>query len=494
MYEICDSSGWFESWMLPSFVLDCDHLRVIVCNSAARELPAIADSGASFASYFEPEDSKRITAFLQSLGTAAEIQILTGCKLRSASSVFELTAQLVKGGITVSLRDMTREYELEEQLRQAEKVRSVGMLASGIAHDFNNLLTIISGYAQLLQVSPDLNTERDRSAVEQVLKASQRAADLTGQLLSFSRKRPLQPVVLNVARVVEQTMSMLRRLIGAHIDLRILQDPLAGSIRADVAHIQQIVINLVVNARDAMPDGGILIIETSNVKLGADAGALGLNPGPYVAISITDTGPGMDPETRLRAFEPFFTTKTEGQGTGLGLSTVASIAAQYQGAVELVTQAGQGAAFRVLFPRIDEVADEEEPSPAAETLPGNETILLAEDDATLRSMIKAALERHGYHVLAAGSAREALQAAELCAVPVDLLLTDLVMPGGNGTELAEQLRAGQPSVKVLFISGYEGADCSSAPYLQKPFSPPELAAKVREVLDARRAESQNATG
>ena len=279
-------------------------------------------------------------------------------------------------------------------------------------------------------------------------------------------------------------MSMLRRLIGAHIDLKIEHDPNCGSIRADVAQIQQVVINLVVNARDAMLGGGILIIDTRNVLLGFDEAVdLGLMPGHYVAITVADTGPGMDAQTRARAFEPFFTTKAAGQGTGLGLSTVASVATQYGGAVELVTEAGQGAAFRVLFPRVDAVANDD--SPGAQEQPrGGEQILLAEDDTILRNMMSGMLAGLGYNVLKAGSLGEALELAARHSSGIDLLVTDMVMPGGSGAELAESLAAQRPGLRVLYISGYEAEESSNAPYLQKPFSPSVLARKVREVLDA----------
>lgn len=487
MYKTSKILSWFDSSPYALCIVNDSADEIVAVNQAAKAVLPGIEHGTSFRKWFQADDVLRVKAFLSKLEVSAGAVSLARCATESAATSIDLNARrLDQNTVVIGIENASREAELQEQLLQAEKLRSVGMLASGIAHDFNNLLTIISGYAQLLQTSPNMTAERDVTALEQVLKASQRAAELTGQLLAFGRKRPVQPAVVNVSQMVEQTMSMLRRLIGAHIDLRVEHDRDCGSIRADVAQVQQVVMNLVVNARDAMPGGGILIIETRNAVLEPlHAIELGVLPGPYVGITVTDTGPGMDEATRARAFEAFFTTKPAGQGTGLGLSTVASVAAQYGGAVELVTEAGQGAAFRVLFPRVDGVANDD--SPAAQEQPGgNEQILLAEDDAVLRNMVGNVLERLGYSVLRSGSLGEALEVSARHAGGIDLLITDVVMPGGCGVELAESLLSQRPGMRVLFISGYKAEEGETMPYLQKPFSPPALARKVREVLDATR--------
>jgi signal transduction histidine kinase/ActR/RegA family two-component response regulator len=394
--------------------------------------------------------------------------------------------------VLVALHDALEKSKMREQLRQAQKMEAVGMLAGGIAHDFNNLLTIISGYTQMLLVSPHVTTERDRTALEQVLRASERAADLTSQLLAFSRRQTIQPRVIEINRVVDQTVSMLRRLIGEDIELRIDKAADAGRIHADAAQIQQVLLNLVINARDAMPAGGTLIIRTHNADF-----APGPNPrqhakrGGYVVLEIADTGTGMDSATRQRIFEPFFTTKPEGKGTGLGLSTVYAIVKQAKGLIDFNTVVSEGTTFRVYLPRVrNELV--EEPAANLEPAGGHETVLLVEDEEGVRRAVHSALERRGYHVLVAASGPEALDLSRSHQGPIDLLISDVVMPQMNGRELAKTLTGERPHIAVMFISGYpgdtlqsKGALAAEAVFLPKPFTPAALTTMVRQILDRR---------
>jgi nitrogen-specific signal transduction histidine kinase/CheY-like chemotaxis protein len=402
--------------------------------------------------------------------------------------------------MVLALHDASARGRLQEQLRQAQKMEALGMLAGGIAHDFNNLLTIISGYSQMLMASSHMSTERDRTAIEQVLKASQRAADLTGQLLAFSRRQNIQPKVLEVNQVVDQTATMLRRLIGEDIDLRIQKAPDAGRIHADAGQMQQMLINLVINSRDAMPEGGSLLIRTANAELGPDyiGQHLGVRPGSYVVLEVSDTGEGMDPATRKRIFEPFFTTKPPGKGTGLGLSTVYGIVRQCGGSIDLYTEPGHGTTFRVYLPRVinearvtNEASEEqaERPEPAG----GHETILLVEDEEGVRRMVRIALERRGYRVLVAASGPEALAAARAHGSAIDMVVTDMIMPHMNGRELARRLLEERPGMAVLYMSGYAGNNLQASGaldddmvFLQKPFAPGALTSRVRALLDARK--------
>jgi signal transduction histidine kinase/ActR/RegA family two-component response regulator len=399
-----------------------------------------------------------------------------------------------KGVVVLALHDASARGRLQEQLRQAQKMEALGMLAGGIAHDFNNLLTIISGYSQMLMASSHMSTERDRTAIEQVLKASQRAADLTGQLLAFSRRQNIQPKILEVNQVVDQTATMLLRLIGEDIDLRIQKAPDAGRIHADAGQIEQMLINLAINSRDAMPQGGSLLVRTANAELGPDyiGQHLGVRPGSYVIFEVSDTGAGMDTATRKRIFEPFFTTKPQGKGTGLGLSTVYGIVRQCGGSIDLYTEPGHGTTFRVYLPRVTNEASEEpveEPEPTG----GHETILLVEDEEGVRRMVRAALERRGYRVLVAASGPEAIAASRAHGGPIDIVVTDMIMPQMNGRELARRLLEERPGMAVLYMSGYAGNNLQASGaldddmvFLQKPFAPGALTARVRALLDARK--------
>ena len=385
--------------------------------------------------------------------------------------------------------DMTARKILEERLRQAGKMEAIGMLAGGIAHDFNNLLTIISGYSQLLlNAVPD----SERSSIEQILKASQRAAELTGQLLAFSRRQELQPQSLDVNRIVSGMSTMLRRLIGEHIELHLSLAPNLGAVHADPSQLDQVLMNLVVNASDAMSQGGKLVIETCNVDLSEEYidRHLGVRAGRYVMIAVNDTGMGMDQKTKARVFDPFFTTKEKGRGTGLGLSTVYGIVKQSGGTIDLYSELNHGTSVKVYLPRVSEVSQEISREPVVtEAAGGRETILVVEDEDAVRRLVRATLERRGYRVLVASGGPEALQIGRN-ADHIDLILTDLVMPQMSGVEVATRLRRNLPGVRILFMSGYTDRSLQktaalpdNTDFLQKPFTPAVLAARVREVLD-----------
>jgi PAS domain S-box-containing protein len=389
------------------------------------------------------------------------------------------------------IRDLTETRRIEEQLLQAQKMESVGRLAGGIAHDFNNLLTAIAGYANLTLVEPDLPAGA-RADVEQIATAAARASELTGQLLAFSRRQVMQPESLAVGDAVSELLPMLRRLVPEDVRIVPSVKPDVGWVLADPGHLSQVIVNLVVNARDAMPTGGTLTLEATNVELDA-AYAHGhpeVEPGQYVLISVTDTGIGMDEATRARLFEPFFTTKELGKGTGLGLATVYGIVRQSGGHIWVYSEPGHGSVFKIYLPRVE--AGTGERMTGAPRLPsrtGTETVLVVEDDGAVRGFVDRVLTARGYHVVTAATPDEALQMA--VDGEVGLLLTDVVMPGMSGVELARRLQERNPDLRVLFASGYtedtivhHGVLEAGVSYLPKPFSPDTLAARVREVLDS----------
>jgi signal transduction histidine kinase/CheY-like chemotaxis protein len=382
----------------------------------------------------------------------------------------------------------------EGQLRQSQKMEAIGQLAGGVAHDFNNLLTAITGYSEMLlaDVPP---ADPHRRGLEEIRKAADRAAALTSQLLSFSRRQLLAPRVLDLNEVVTGMDPMLRRLIGEDIILESIPAPGLGKALADPHHLEQVLVNLVVNARDAMPAGGRLTIETANVDL--DATYLSRQPhakaGPHVMLAVSDTGCGIDPQALPHIFEPFFTTKEKGKGTGLGLATVFGIVSQSGGHVTAYSERGKGTSFKVYLPRIAETdavpPDRTDGHPAP--LHGSGTILLVEDEEAVRTLAAALLRRFGYDVLEGAGGPEALDLAAGHGGPIHLLVTDVVMPGMNGRQLAERLRASNPALRVLYMSGYtdnaivhHGVIDRGVSFLQKPFTPESLARKVRETLDA----------
>jgi PAS domain S-box-containing protein len=389
--------------------------------------------------------------------------------------------------------DITERLQLKNQLRQAQKLESVGRLAGGVAHDFNNLLTVINGYSDFLlkRLKPP---DPLRSYANEIREAGERAASLTKQLLAFSRKQIIEPRVLDLNTTIRQSARMLQRLIGEDLVLKIdLLDGL-GQVLADPDQVHQVLMNLVVNARDAMPDGGRLDIETTNIDLSGESIAAfhdGASPGHYVLMTVTDTGHGMDETIRLQVFEPFFTTKEVGKGTGLGLSTAYGIIRQSGGWIDVSSEVGIGTSFKVYLPRIDACAVPQEIRIGIPTGGGSETVLLAEDQEAVRSLARIALTEFGYKVIEASDGDGAMSLAGAYAGEIHLLLTDVVMPGMDGRELSERLKKLRPTLKVLFMSGYtadviaeRGVIERGVAFLHKPFGPEELAQKVREVLDA----------
>jgi two-component system, cell cycle sensor histidine kinase and response regulator CckA len=380
----------------------------------------------------------------------------------------------------------------EEQLRQAHKMEAVGRLAGGVAHDFNNVLSVILSYGDMLlaDIKPD---DPMREAVEEIQKAGNRAADLTRQLLMFSRQQVLEPKVIDLNEVLTSMDKMLQRTLGADVDLVSLPTPALGRVRADPSSVEQVIMNLVVNARDAMPTGGRLTIETSNVVLDEaySQAHLGVRPGPHVMLAVTDGGTGIPKETLARIFEPFFTTKAIGKGTGLGLSTVFGIVQQSGGSVWVYSEPGVGTTFKVYLPRVDAAVEAARVVEPPTTLRGSETILLVDDDDQVRVVARGILQRGGYHVIDARHAGEALLHSEEYAGTIHLLLSDVVMPQMGGPALAKRLASTRPDMKVLCMSGYtddsivrHGVLEAHIAYLQKPFTPGALTTKVREVLDA----------
>ncbi|MBI4751424.1 MAG: PAS domain S-box protein [Acidobacteria bacterium] len=399
--------------------------------------------------------------------------------------------------IVGSWSDITGRIELEDQLRQSQKMEAIGKLAGGVAHDFNNLLMVIIGYSDLV-LGRLPGTDPKRTYVADIKQAGEKAAALTRQLLAFSRKQILEPKILDLNEIVTNIEKMLRRLIGEDIVLTSVLKPALGKVKVDPGQIEQVIINLAVNARDAMPDGGRLTIETSMVEFSEEYGRLhpDYQPGWYVLLSLTDTGCGMTAEVKNRIFEPFFTTKAQGKGTGLGLATVFGILKQSEGHIEVNSEVGFGTCFNIYLPVIEEKWKPETGSDTMELLrPGYESILLVEDEPIVREVTKQSLEVFGYQVKEAGNGQEALGLIKTISEPIALLITDVVMPQMNGRQLAEQLRLQFPDLKVLFISGYtddaivrHGIIDANVAFLQKPFTPTALAKKVREVLEGKQNE------
>lgn len=395
--------------------------------------------------------------------------------------------------IVVNYRDITERKQLEEQLFQSQKMEAVGRLAGGVAHDFNNLLTAILGYSEIVIDKLPSASQLRRNVVE-IKRAAERAASLTRQLLAFSRMQVMSPQVLDLNSVIAELTRMLRRLIGEDIDLITVPAKWLGRVKADPTQIEQVIMNLALNARDAMPHGGKLIIETSNATLDATVGGgqMKVEPGPYVLLSVKDTGCGMDKETRARVFEPFFTTKEKGKGTGLGLATVYGIVKQSGGYIWVESEKDQGATFKIYLPVVEEqVSGIPEAEASSGNMEGDETILLVEDESSVRLLVQTVLEAKGYHVLDARSGDDAIKLCENYKGRLDMVLTDMVLPEISGRDLARRLTSIRPSTKVLFMSGYSGATVGgesmleiNAAFIQKPFTTDTLARKVREVLDS----------
>ena len=394
--------------------------------------------------------------------------------------------------LVVNYRDITERRRLQEQFYQSQKMEAVGRLAGGVAHDFNNLLTAIIGYSDIVLEKLPAQSDNGR-AIQEIKKAGERAALLTKQLLAFSRQQVLSPQLLDLNQVVSEVGRLLRRLIGDDIDLVTIPASPLGRVKADPTQLEQVLMNLAVNARDAMPHGGRLIIETSNTQV-ADNFAIDpvkVTPGPYTLLTVSDTGFGMDADTRARAFDPFFTTKEKGKGTGLGLATVYGIVKQSGGYIWVFSEPGQGTTFKIYLPRVDEIPEPAK-APEVQSTPrhGTETVLLVEDNPSVRQLTSRLLRAKGYVVLEAKSGKEALALAEKHPGTIGLLLTDVVMPHLSGQDLAKQMTGKHPEIRVLFMSGYAGmspGDLTSldpdAAFIQKPFDADQLSRRVREVLD-----------
>jgi two-component system cell cycle sensor histidine kinase/response regulator CckA len=492
----------FEHSPFPKFLYDNETLRFLAVNDAA-----VLHYGYSRSEFLRMgiqdirprEDLPALMASLSAVGFGAVKPGLRRHTKKDGSVIdVDVTIQkFVLGkrpcGLAVAL-DVTESNRMEAQIRQAQKMDAIGSLAGGIAHDFNNLLCVILSYAEML--AADLNPEDPmREALEEILGAGNRAAVLTRQLLAFSRQQILQPRILDLNAVIGGIAKMLRRVVREDVELTIVSGPGLGTVKADAGQLEQVLMNLVVNARDAMPQGGHLTIETANVELDSNSAGthVDVKPGPYVMLAVTDTGTGMDAATRERIFEPFFTTKENGKGTGLGLSTVFGIVQQSGGNIRVESERGKGTTMRVYLPQADPAATAAMNATPTETrtLRGSETILLVEDDEPIRTVLRTILERCGYRVLEARGGGEALLLCEQHEGTIHLLLTDMVMPHMSGWQLAGRLGPLRPEMKMLYMSGHaddsiirHGVPDSGAAFLQKPIKPTGLARKVREVLDS----------
>jgi len=457
---------------------------------------AVGDFGALEALRIIPERGIDLPLIVVS-GEIAEADILAALKAGAADHLRRGALMRLNAAVEREIRaaKMRRgRARLEEQFRQAQKMEAVGRMAGGVAHDFNNLLTVITGYSDLLLAGGDLK-DSQRTALEEIRRSAERGAQLTHQLLAFSRRQPLEPHIVRVNELLIRIEQMLRRLIGEDIELVAIPAASRDAVAVDSGGLEQVIMNLVVNARDAMPNGGKLTIETATLHLSENftAKQLGVQPGLHVAVSITDTGAGMDEETLSHLFEPFFTTKGPGRGTGLGLATAYGIIRRSGGAIAMLSELGKGTTARIYLP----VAEVKPETPSAEriaepaVLTGAETILLVEDEARVRKLIGGILTTRGYTVLEATRGEEAIRLARTHEGPVDLALVDVVMPEMSGPDLIRQIEPLRPGMRVLYISGYteeamvhHGIPESGA-FLRKPFLPDALARKIREVLDAR---------
>jgi two-component system cell cycle sensor histidine kinase/response regulator CckA len=452
---------------------------------------------ADFLNVIHPEDRDKIAA---SVATAGEGPAELAVEFRTVwpddsvhfvaargRAFFDHTRGLIR--VTGVSQDVTEQHKLTEQLRQAQKMEAIGQLAGGIAHDFNNVLNVILGYSKLL-LSNSTPHDPAYRRLDEIRKAGERAAALTQQLLAFSRKQVLQPRVVSLGDTLTEMEQMVQRIIGEHIKVITQIDEGLGQVKIDPTQAHQVILNLVVNARDAMPDGGTLTMEVSNAELDeSSARAHGLAAGRYVMLAVSDNGSGMTPEIRQRVFEPFFTTKGTGQGTGLGLATVYGIVQQSEGHIWLYSEPGIGTTFKIFLPRVDEPMEARVPEPIVEIARGEETILVVEDDPAVRGLVEEILRPVGYNVIVAENGEVAVRAAQAHKGKIDLLLTDVVMPIMGGKEVADRLAALRPGIKVLFMSGYTGNAIAQhgtldpdVAFIQKPFTPESLCAKVRAVL------------
>jgi PAS domain S-box-containing protein len=480
-------------WSLEDRFTDVNPALVAILGyESAEEVLALRVTGDV---YIDPAQHKEIVNALLTVGQLRGIEAKWRRKDGKGITVRLSGRTLLDGrrttGFEMIVEDITERRLLEEQLRQSQKMEAVGQLAGGVAHDFNNLLTIIKGNSQLL-LEKLHEADSRRAGVQQIQKAADKAASLTSQLLAFSRKQVVAFRVLDLNTVLSNVVQLLPRLLGERVEISIIKESGLGTVKADPGQIEQIIMNLALNARDAMGEGGRLTLETSNVEIGESYGdqRVQIEAGRYVQLAVSDTGSGISPEALPHIFEPFFTTKPAGKGTGLGLSTVYGIVKQSNGYICAYSEPGIGTTFKVYFPRVDQVADSLDEQPGSMDLyAGFETILLVEDEDGVRSLIEMVLRRNGYKVLEAHNAEDALQLIETSEIRIHLLLTDLILPRLSGRELAERVAALRPDMRCLFMSGYtddsvlkSGILDNHTPFLQKPFSMEALLQKVREVL------------
>jgi two-component system, cell cycle sensor histidine kinase and response regulator CckA len=492
-------SAMFEG-SLDAFVLTDDKYRFVEVNAAAASLfglpkeSLLGRAGSDFA--VPGYDVPKTRQMFKSAGQLnAEFPLQRPDGERRVVE-FAVKANILPGINFSVMRDVTERRRLEDQLRQVHKMEAIGALAGGVAHDFNNLLSVILSYTELVTAQLKAG-DPIRADLEEVGRAGERAADLTRQLLAFSRQQVLQPQVVDLNGVVTKIETMLRRILGEHIELTFLPQNKPWNAYVDPGQLEQVVMNLVVNARDAMPDGGKLTIETANVELdeGYAEKHTEVSPGSYILLAITDTGVGMDKAVLAKIFEPFFTTKEEGRGTGLGLATVFGIVKQSGGSVWVYSEPGKGTTFKVYLPRTahpSETAVMLSSPPAPAVQGGHETVLLVEDEEQVRVLARTILRRTGYNVLEARNGGEAFLICEKYTATIHLLVTDVVMPLMSGRQLAERLSSMRPEMKVLYMSGYtdnsvvhHGVLDAGIAFLQKPLTPNGLLRKVRAVLDAQ---------
>ncbi len=466
-------------------------------------------TGVQLREFLHPDDQERVRETLAELinqpGKTCSVEMRARDQnqnwLHVEANMTNLINEPSVGGIVVNSRDVTERKKAEEalraseeRLRQAQKMEAVGQLAGGVAHDFNNLLAVIIGYADMLLRRIPESDERTLKQLGEIKKAGDRAKSLTTQLLAFSRKQVMQSKIVDLNIIINDLDKMLRRLIGEHIEMKTVLKSDLGNVKADPGQIEQVLLNLAVNARDAMPDGGALTIQTDSVVLDegyAQKDRL-IEAGSYVVIIVGDTGCGMSAEIQSRIFEPFFTTKEKGKGTGLGLATVYGIIKQSGGSIWVDSDVGRGTTFKIYFPRVDEAALADEPVVRkSHELHGSETVLLVEDEEAVREMAGEILKSKGYRVLGAGDGFEAMTVSDQHQGSIDLMVTDMVMPRLGGRELAERLSSRRPDMRVLYMSGYtddaivhHGVLDGRAAFLEKPFTPDAFALKIREVLSA----------
>jgi hypothetical protein len=488
----------FENNPHPMWVYDVSSLRFLAVNAAAVRAYGYSREeflGMTIADIRPDEDRDAVRARVAAQAPGLDKAGVWRHRRKDGSVVeVEISSHSVIFGAQaarlVLASDVTERRRLEQQLRQAQKMEAVGRLAGGVAHDFNNILGVIMGYGDILSRRLPRG-DALIAKVGEILKAADRAAGLTRQLLAFSRRQVLQPRVLDLNIVMGEIDNMLRRLIGENIELKTRLQERLGAVMADPGQMEQVVMNLAVNSRDAMPEGGSLLLETRDVEL--DESYVRMHPnarfGPHVMLAVSDTGEGMDAETLSRIYEPFFTTKPQGKGTGLGLSTVYGIVEQSHGSIEVYSEKGRGTTFKIYLPRVEGAAEQAAATEPTSPPMGSETVLLVEDESALRGMIRESLEDAGYRVLEAATPRQALGIAESHQGNIHMMLTDVVMPGMSGRDLAERLRPLRPGVAVVYMSGYtddaigqHGLLDAGTHFLQKPFTSQQLLLKCREVL------------